>query len=336
MPERVGVTLEEVADLDNLSLAFWRAAAGKRDRADVRSFAAGLDTELAALRAGILSEHVRVGELRSFRIRDPKPRLIHAPCFRERVLHHAVIEKIGSVLDCALVADTFACRVGKGTLAAVLRARQHAARFPWYLKVDIASFFGSVDHGILMEQLARRLKGKGVLGLCGRIVDSFETGPGKGLPIGALTSQHFANTYLAGLDRFLLEELRVAGLVRYMDDVVSWHRTREEARSVLSAVEEFALDRLALRLRADPQLQSSRRSLTFCGFRVFPAGLRLTRRRKRRYASARRRWEAAYRLGLVGERALQEGYAAALGITAHADAAGWRRRELARRPAPAV
>lgn len=336
MPSRAAVGLKDVASLENLSRAFWRAASGKRDRADVQAFGARLDLELTTLRAGILDESVSVGELRSFRIRDPKPRTIHAPCFRERVLHHALIEQIGPVLDRALVADTFACRVGKGTLAAALRAREYARRFPWFVKVDIASFFASIDHASLEEQLARRIKGASVLRLCGRIIDAFETEPGKGLPIGALTSQHFANTYLSGLDRLLLEELRVAGMVRYMDDVVSWHRTRQQAREALRAVEDFARERLALRLHPSCQLQRSRQGLTFCGFRIHPNQLRLTRRRKQRYARSRERWEAAHRLGLVGDAALQAGYAAALGITAHAAAAGWRRRELLLRPAAEV
>lgn len=336
MPKRVAVALEEVASSENLSLAFWRAASGKRDRADVRAFAAKLDTELASLRTGILNGTLAVGVLRSFRIRDPKPRLIHAPCFGERVLHHALVEKIGPVLDRALVADTYACRVGKGTLAAVQRAQQHAGCFPWFVKVDIASFFASIGHQALKEQLARRIKGEAVLRLCGRILDAFETEPGRGLPIGALTSQHFANTYLSGLDRFLLEELRVAGMVRYMDDVVSWHGSQGAARETLRAVESFARERLALRLHPNSQLQRSRQGLTFCGFRVYPNELRLTRRRKKRYARARQRWETAHRLGLVGDGDLQAGYAAALGITVHARAAGWRRRELALRPAAEV
>ncbi len=135
MPKRTAVSLQEVADLDNLASAFRRAAQGKRERPEVIAFAARLDAELASLRDRILDLSVPVGELRSFQIRDPKVRTIHAPCFRERVLHHAMMARLGPILDRALVADTFACRRGNGPLAAVQRAQQHSRRYGWYLKL---------------------------------------------------------------------------------------------------------------------------------------------------------------------------------------------------------
>jgi len=110
------VGLDAVADWHNLAAAFHRAAAGKRTRPQVQRFAANLDYELASLRREILAGTVEVGRMRRFRIRDPKPRIIHAPCFRERVLHHALMAHVGPVLDRALVDDTYACRVGGGAL----------------------------------------------------------------------------------------------------------------------------------------------------------------------------------------------------------------------------
>ena len=121
---RSRATLTEVADLGNLARAFWLAARGKRTRPEVLAFTADLDRHLADLARDLLSGTVPVGDLRSFQIRDPKPRTIHAPCFRERVLHHALIAQIGPPLDRTLVDDTYACRPGKGTLAAVLRAQR--------------------------------------------------------------------------------------------------------------------------------------------------------------------------------------------------------------------
>lgn len=333
---RAAISLAEIADLDNLAAAFWRAAAGKRHQPDVQVFAADLDAELARLREQILDLRIPVGKLRAFQIRDPKVRTIHAPCFRERVLHHAMMAHLGPVLERSLVADTFACRKGKGPLAAVLRAQQHVRRLDWYLKVDVRAYFDSVDHGVLKEILRRWIKGRGVLALCDRVIDAYETAPGRGLPIGALTSQHFANAYLSGLDRFVLEELRLAGMVRYMDDVVMWAVEKARLRETLSAVKRYAADRLRLEIKPSWQLQRSRCGLTFCGFRVYPGVLRLSRRRRRRYRSARRRWEEAHALGLVDDVVLQAGFAAALAITDGAESAAWRREELRRRPAADV
>ncbi len=128
----------------------------------------------AHLRTDILSGGIAVGRTRRFRIHDPKPRTIHAPCFRERVLHHALMAHVGPVLEGALVADTFACRTGKGALAAVQRAQHHGRRWPWWAKIDIRAYFASIDHGILQDLLARRFKNQQLLALLGRIIEAHQ------------------------------------------------------------------------------------------------------------------------------------------------------------------
>lgn len=329
---RGAVGLDAVADWHNLAAAFRRAALGKRGREDIERFCAHLDGELARLRKDILAGTVEVGRMRCFRIRDPKPRIIHAPCFRERVLHHALMAQAGPVLDRALVDDTYACRIGKGALAAVGRAQQHLRRWPWYAKADVRAYFASIDHGILADLLARRFKDRGLLALMARIVAAHESQPGRGLPIGALTSQQFANFYLAGLDRLLLEGCRVRGYVRYMDDLVWWGDSREQVRGAWAEAEAHARDRLALEIKRPVQVGRSAHGLAFLGYRILPDRLLLSRRRKRRYGEARRQWEDAYRAGAINALGLQAGYASALAITAHADAAAWRREQLRRNP----
>jgi len=143
-----------------------------------------------------------------------------------------------------------------------------------------------------------------------------------------------ANEYLAPLDRFLLEGLRVGAMVRYMDDVVWWGRSRERLRETVCAVESFVEQRLHLEVKKSWQIQRSQQGLTFCGFRVFPAALRLSRRRRRRYSRARRTWEQAYELRLIDGSALQRGYASSAAIAAGAQSTAWRQQELRRRPAP--
>lgn len=331
--KRSAVTLEDVSALPNLTRAYWLAARSSHQRSEVERFSRDLDRELDQLSRDIRSQSVEVGQFQTFRIFDPKPRTIHAPSFRERVLHHALMAVVGPPLDRALVADTFACRLDKGALRAVERAQHHARRHPWFVKIDVRAYFDSIDHAILLRLIERRFKNPYLLGLCSRIVCAYETTPGKGLPIGALYSQHFANYYLAALDRYLLEELRVAGMVRYMDDVVWWCAGRGCAKQTLRAAREFAGRALRLELKPGVQIGRSDRGLNLCGFRVLPGALRLSKRRKARYASARRRWEARYRLGLIDAIELQKGYASAFAITAHADALAFRREQLRRAPA---
>ncbi len=332
MPKRSRLSLEDVAAFDNLSLAFARAARGKRRRPEVRAFEADLLGRLERLGMAIRDGTAALGRFQSFRVFDPKPRCIHAPCFEERVLHHALLAKMGPVLEAVLQGDVFACREGKGCLAAVHRAQAFSRRYPIYVKVDVRRYFDSIPHDRLLRRLERRFRDRGLLGLVGRILGSYEVAPGRGLPIGALTSQHFGNLYLEPLDRFLLEELRVGGMVRYMDDLTWWCVDRPSAKSSLAAVLAFVHDRLSLELHP-PFIQRSDQGLGFLGYRIEPRRLSPSRRRRKRYLRARWAWERAFRLGLVSPAQLQRGVEGAVAVLQHADAHSFRAADLAARPA---
>ena len=240
--------------------------------------------------------------------------------FEDRVAHHALMAVVGPTLDRALIDDTFACRVGKGSLAAVLRAQHHLRRYPWYAKLDIRKYFASIPHDRLIAAVAKKV-GRGALSRAiERIIRGFEHTPGRGLPIGALTSQYLANFYLAPLDRFLVNDSRVKAVTRYMDDHVLWGTDAGATRAVLEAVRAFVQETLDLELKGDGFVQRSRAGLSFLGFRIYPGTLKLSRRRQRRYREARMRWEQAYASGQIDALGLQQGYASAFAITAHADA----------------
>jgi len=317
------VSLDDIADWDNLASAAWRASAGKRTRHEVRAFLDNLLSNLTTLRRDILDGTVEIGRARTFHIRDPKPRIITAACFRERVLQHAVMWHVGPLLECALVDDTFACLTGRGTRAAVKRTQQHARRFPWYAKMDIRHYFASIDHNVLKSLLRRRLKGRGTVALVDRIIDAYGDGNGQGLPIGALTSQWFANYYLGPLDRFLLEDRRVAGLVRYMDDFVFWGENASEVHATVHAAEEFLHATLHLQCRPPTQVNRSVKGVTVCGYRVFSGTIHLGRTRRDRFVYALTHWEDEWLAGRITSRELQRCVDAALGMTADADARNW-------------
>ena len=329
MSKRVQIPLEAVADVHNLATAFHRAARGKRRQREVQNFESRLEKELSCLSREILTLTVPVGRMRTFEIHDPKRRMIHAPCFRERVLHHAVMAHVGPVLERSLVANTFACREGKGGLAAVKTVQGLMRRYSYFAKLDVHAYFAHIRHDVLRRQLLRRLQGR-VLGLLDRIIGGHSTGPGRGLPIGALTSQHFANLYLGRLDRLLLETHRL-GMVRYMDDVVILGQGRASVRAGARAAETFAWQQLGLEIKPGWQVAATAQGIPLCGYRIFPDRLLLSRRRMRRYRWARRRWEVAYQLGFVDARTLQAGYATALAITDHTESFAFRRIDLDRR-----
>ncbi len=156
--------------------------------------------------------------------------------------------------------------------------------------------------------------------------------PGKGLPIGALTSQHFANYYLDGLDRYLLEELRVCAQLRYMDDILWWCESRARARETLDQVCRYARDQRLLTVKDNPQINRSARGVSFGGFRITPGEIRLSRRRRRRYQERRLAWEQAYAEGFIDALTLQRAYDAVHAITLPAQAGAWRGQNLKRFP----
>jgi hypothetical protein len=184
--------------------------------------------------------------------------------------------------------------------------------------------------------MRRRLKGPGLLRLLDRIIDSYSTKTGKGLPIGSLTSQYFANLYLSDLDRFLLEKLGVCGMVRYMDDIVWWDKDRAKLMAVLEEVREYLAADRSLSLNPSWEINKSSHGLTFCGVRVQRGARLLTRRARRRYSAERMSWEEAFEGGRINELELMRRFASVWATTRHCDAAGWRAGELRRNPATEV
>lgn len=329
---RCRATLDDIAAWQNLVGAFGKAAKGKRGRSDVEAFRADLDRELDRLGREIHSGTVALDRMRSFSIHDPKPRIIHAPCFRERVLHHALMNVLGPRFEQLQVHESFACREGKGSLAAVHHAQHCLRRAPWFAQIDIAQYFPSIPHDVLMARIARLFSDHGVLALLDQIVRTHENRPGHGLPIGALTSQIFANSYLATADRLVLEHPLSRGYVRYMDDLVWWADSRPAAREILRDVVHHIEDQLRLTVKRPCRVGRSVDGLAFCGYRIHKNRLLLSRRRRHRYIQARRSAERAFSTGEIDVAGLQRRMDAALAITAHADAAVWRREELARHP----
>ena len=322
--KRHGQLLARIAEPANLRLAFWKAAKGKRAKPDCRAFQHGIDANLAELHGQLLSGHVPVGDYRTFIVHDPKERTICAAAFRERVLHHALMNVCEPVLERAAIFDSYACRKGKGQRAAVRRAESYARQHDWFLKMDVRKYFDSINQRVLLALLARKFKDAAVLDVFEKILASYETKPGCGLPIGNLTSQHFANFYLAPLDRFLKEHLGCRAYVRYMDDFVVWGDSGAELRAVWREVEAFMTAELRLTLKPNVAVNKTAFGMDFLGYRIFPRELRLARRSKLRFASKFRRYEQAWAEGRWTEWQLQQRMQALLAFTLPARSRNWR------------
>ena len=276
--------LELIACPDNLRQAFWKAQKGKSGKQEVVSFRRSLDKNLLKIRQDILMGHVDVGHYHYFKIYDPKERNICAATFNERILHHALINICANNFEKFQIYDSYACRVGKGTYAALERAKIFQKRYKWFLKLDIRKYFDSIDHCVLKTLLQRRFKEKALLNIFHQIIDSYETSHEKGIPIGNLTSQYFANHYLAIADHYVKEILRASAYIRYMDDMVIWDNSSSQLFAIGKRLEEFLANDLSLTLKQFC-LNRTGNGLPFLGYLVFPDKIKLKRKSKLRFKS---------------------------------------------------
>ncbi len=287
----------ELTSWSNLLLAYRKAAKGKRGKAAAATFEYRLEDNLCHLQAQLRSERYRPGPYYSFFIHEPKRRLISAAPFRDRVVHHALCNLIEPIFEQGFIEDSYANRPGKGTHRALDRCQQFARRCPYVLQCDIRQCFPSIDHGLLRGILWRKVSDAQVRRLIDQILaggenvlsDEYEMvwfqgddllaaiRP-RGLPIGNLTSQFWANCYFTPFDHFVKRELRCRAYLRFVDDFMLF----SESKAQLWAWRAAIVDRLArLRLTIHPQAQPHRcsKGISFLGFRVF-AGQRRLKRRK--------------------------------------------------------
>jgi len=284
-------TFADVADFLALTRAARRAARGKALTAEAAGFLFDLEIECLQLERELRSGLYRPGPYRTFRIRDPKPRTISAAPFRDRVVHHALCAALEPAFEARSDPDSFACRTVKGTVAALRRVEALTREAPYCLCLDIEHCFESIDHGVLGAQLREVAHDEALLALAGRFIAAGAPGspPGRGLPIGNLTSQHFANFHLTVLDRAVRALPGVRGYVRYMDDLRVFGE-RGELRAVRAALEAFVPGTLGLTLKARAtRLLPVACGVPFLGFVVYRGTTRLDGARVRRFRAGLRR-----------------------------------------------
>ncbi len=320
----------------NLLRAARNAARGKRHSANVVRFGFDLENQLVRLQDELVSQTYQPGAYRTFEIFEPKRRLISAAPFRDRVVHHALCNVLEPIFERTFVYDSYACRKGKGTHAAVDRFQHFARRHRYVLKCDLRKFFPSVDHEILKQVVARKIKDRDVLWLVHRIIDSSNTQepvdcwfPGddlwtpcerrRGIPIGNQTSQFFANVLLNPFDHFVTEQLGGSGYVRYVDDFAIFG----DDKSQLSDIRDRCREHLAsYRLRLHPDKSVISRTVDgarFLGFRVFPTHRLLPRENLVRFRQRLRAMQAGFANGDVDLASIRRRLVSWVGHAMHAD-----------------
>jgi RNA-directed DNA polymerase len=328
--KRAGRLYRKIHTHENLCLAFWKAARGKQDRREVIAFRNDFDDRLRKLQKELINHAPDIGHYHVFKVHDPKQRNICAAAFPERVLHHAVMNLCEPVLEAYAIHGSYACRKGKGARKALDRAQRFARKYDWYLKLDIRKYFDTIDHRILLDLLARRFKDKELMQLFEKLLDTYHTAPGKGMPIGNLVSQHLANFYLGAFDHWIKEEQRVKGYLRYMDDMIVFGQDRTALKALLKRIGHYLDRNLALQLKDAVALNRCRNGLTFLGYRVFPDKIRLSARSKRRFISKFRQYEQKWQNGEWSTRTLVRHMEPLIDFTRAAAAEGLRRSVIKR------
>ena len=331
-----------VASFDALVSATRRAVRGKRRVPGAARFMAGLETHCLAIERALVNRTWQPGGYTVFRVDDPKPRRISAAPFRDRVVHHALCHVIGPIFDRGFTADSFANRTGMGTHAAVLRFERNRDRYAYVLRGDIYRYFPAIDHTVLKQDVARRIGCPDTLWLVGKIIDGSNPQepvnlhfPGddlltplcrrRGLPIGNLTSQLFANVYLDPLDHFVRERLSAGGYVRYVDDFALFDDDPVRLAAWRTRIDGFLAKR---RLKLHPNkttIHESRHPHLFLGYILHLHGLRrLPKENVRRFANRLRGLRDRWQSGSVTEEAVRQRVCAWIAHAEHADTAALR------------
>ena len=288
---------DRICSWKSLVEAYHSARKGKREHAAVVAYGALLEEETIALQGRLQSGVWGPSAPRVFKVTDPKPRLITAPPFLDRVVHHALVKEIEPLFERRFIDQSHACRRGRGVHGAVhslqkmIRIEQRNFGDVYVLKADISKFFASIDHGRLIEIVKRTVRCQRTLALLRSILCGYGFEGGIGLPVGALTSQLMANAYLDQLDHFVKDHLGLRWYLRYMDDWIIVGHDKAELWRIYDVLADMLATRLGLRLNRKSTVQPIAQGVDFCGYRVFathilPRKRNIRRARKRLQQSA--------------------------------------------------
>lgn len=263
----------EITEYSNLELAYYKAGRRKHTTASFLHFRKNKDINITDIQKRLITGKYGLGNYKQFTIYEPKERIITAAPFGDRVIHHAIINVMEEVFERNLIFHTYACRKGKGTHVAIKALQKNIKENKYFLKLDVRKYFDSINHRLLKQLMTKLTGDKKCLNLLYAIIDSYclnkdeETEKWRGLPIGNLTSQFFANFYLSGLDHFVLENLKPKFYCRYMDDIIILSDSEKQLKFIYNEMKEYIKTFLNLEFKT-PVFGLTERGIPFLGKRV--------------------------------------------------------------------
>ena len=302
---------------------------GKTKRQDVQEYERHLEKSIFRLHRALKAKEYRHSSYRSFYIHDPKTRHIRKACVRDRLVHQAVYTVLMQIFECRFIHNLYSSRLGKGTHRGVGALRKASLSVSknnsgpcWALKCDVRKFYDSVDHEILLTLLSRTIKDADAMWLFKEVVDSFhhESTPGKGLPIGNLTSQIFTNIYLNEFDQFVKHELRVKHYIRFADDFLLLSHRKRELEDLLPKLKSFLGDKLQLELHPRKVIiRPLHQGIDFLGYVTFPNHRLLRTTTKKRMCRKLNKRLSQFFEDERTEESLNQSLQSYLGVLSHAD-----------------
>ncbi|MCW5558250.1 MAG: group II intron reverse transcriptase domain-containing protein [Verrucomicrobiae bacterium] len=278
----------------------------------------------------LVNGRFQFGPYTAFAVQDGKSRIIHAPPLEQRVIHRAMAGVLRPAFEQGALPHSHAGRPGRGHASAMREGIRWTRNCSWWLKMDVEKFYDSIPHEMLLAMLRRRFRERRLIFLFERLISSYETGAGLGLPMGALTSQLFGNFYLDPVDHLIVDRKLPRGYVRYLDDLFVWHHDRRVLLEIRDRVAGF-FERLGLKIKNGGQVNRSTEGLPMLGLVVYPNRIRLDGDARVRLRRKCRALERAYRKRHIEDRDLQRRSEALFAWARQADDAAWRRAWLALR-----
>lgn len=328
---------ERIYSFESLYRAYRRARLGKRQRVSVMVFEQDLEGNLIQLQNELVWNMYQTGSYHRFQVYEPKQREVAALPFRDRVVQHSLVSVIEPIWESRFIADSYACRPGRGlhkgadrvqTMMRVTR-REHGQVFA--LKLDVRKFFASVDHEVMRKLLRRHIACERTLALCDGILASSLKAPTltpKGLPIGNLTSQLWANVYLHELDSYAKHDLRVQNYARYMDDVVVIHHDKAYLQDLRAKFTDFLRDELRLEVNDKTQVfpvdLKHGRALDYLGYRIWPTHRLIRKNSIKRMVRTFKQLSKRFATGEIGFEPIRQSVASWVGHCSHANTHGLR------------
>jgi len=317
---------------ENLFLAWDKFKHGKCDKKDVQIFEWDLEKNIFELHRELVSENYKHGSYHSFKISDPKPRNIEKAQVKDRIVHHAIFNVLNPIFEAGFIPASFSCRVGYGThkgvqfLQNTLRKASKNGEVPCFvLKCDIKKFFDTIDHDVLLAILKKKIKDEDAIWLLRQIISSFSSnysllGIGKGVPIGNLTSQLFANVCMNELDVFIKQRLRVKHYLRYTDDFLIISSNKSYLTNLILQVVSFLQDELRLKIHEEKTtIRKTSQGVDFLGYIVFNKYKLVRTKTKRRISRKFRMKINDYMQGETSKDSLSRSLQSYLGFLCHAD-----------------